>query len=433
MRLSVENSRVSDEAFARAEKRLASYVEHLQDVARTKTYAYHESSINLALDAGLLNESLRLAKKFGGPKLRIILVIGIGGSNLGTKAVYDAVCGSFDTLHPERTPKMLFADTCDPRLLQSLEHALKTISHPDEIVVNLVSKSGGTTESMVNAEILLQALSKKLPHATQRLVVTTDVGSKLWTLSEAQGIERLPIPDLIGGRYSVLSPVGLFPLALAGINIKGLLRGAEGMRKRCLLKNTHDNPAMQSATVVFAQMHGSKKNINDTFLFHPELESLGKWYRQLMGESLGKAKTRAGKQPYGAPTPTVSIGSTDLHSMGQLYLGGPKDKLTTFVSSKKTTHANVPKKLLLPGLVEHTAGQDAARVMDAILHGVLAAFRKQQVPFMHLELDDLSPESLGAFLQFKMFEIMFLGEFLDVNAFDQPQVELYKVETKKLL
>jgi len=432
MKLDTQGSRVSEAAFARSELRLSAYLEHLRNVARTKTYAYNESSINLPTDTKLFDLALQTAKKFKNRHLKFIIVVGIGGSNLGTKAVYDATFGAYDVMHPERLPKMLFADTCDPRLLRSLEDVLKTITHPDEIVINLVSKSGGTTESVVNAEILLATLARRITHPEQRLVITTDVDSKLWKLAEEKGMEHLPIPDLVGGRFSVMSPVGIFPLALAGIDVKALMKGAQTMRERCL-STTHENPALTSATVIFAHLHGHPKNINDTFFFHPELESLGKWYRQLMGESLGKPKTRSKKEVKIVPTPTVSIGSTDLHSMGQLYLGGPNDKVTTFVSSKKTAHVNVPKKRMLSGLVENVDGKDAAEVMNAILHGVIAAYRKQHVPFMQLELDDLSPASLGAFLQFKMIEMMMLGELLDVNAFDQPQVELYKIETKKLL
>ncbi|MFZ2804150.1 MAG: hypothetical protein WA001_02925 [Patescibacteria group bacterium] len=432
MRLLIEDARTSSSALAASEKHLANFVAHLQEVARTKTYAYNESSINLPTDKRLFAASQKLAKKLGGRKLKYVVVVGIGGSNLGTKAVYDALHGAFDLEHPQHFPKMLFADTCDARLISALEDVVKSIRHPEEIVVNIVSKSGGTTETAVNADILLATLRKRIKHAERRVVVTTDVGSKLWDLAEKLGMEHLPLPDLVGGRYSVLSPVGLFPLALAGIDTKKLCSGAADMQKHCLDEKSRNNPAMQSATILAAQLR-SGKNINDNFFFHPELESLGKWYRQLMGESLGKSKTRSGKKQTKALTPTVSIGSTDLHSMGQLYLGGPKDKVTTFVTSKKTGHAEIPKNGKMSKLVHGIAGKDAADVMRAIFGGVTAAYRKQGVPFMHVELDDLSEKSLGAFLQFKMIEMMFLGEIFDVNAFDQPQVELYKVETKKLL
>jgi len=173
--------------------------------------------------------------------------------------------------------------------------------------------------------------------------------------------------------------------------------------------------------------------INDNFFFHPELESVGKWYRQLMGESVGKEQSLTGEVVHAGITPTVSLGSTDLHSVGQLYLGGPKDKLTTFVSSKQTASLSVPDERVFPNLVPMITGRSAADIMAAILQGVKIAYQKADLPFMEVVLDSLDEESIGAYLQFKMLEMMYLGQLLSVNSFDQPNVESYKVETKQIL
>jgi glucose-6-phosphate isomerase len=241
----------------------------------------------------------------------------------------------------------------------------------------------------------------------------------------------LDIPAKVGGRYSVLSSVGLLPLASVGIDIAKLREGAQDMLGQCL-DESGDNVAAHSASVLAA---GAKQGyiINDNFLFHPELESLGKWYRQLMGESIGKEQSLSGETVHAGITPTVSLGSTDLHSVGQLYLGGPKDKLTTFISSKTSQEVRVPQDRIFPALVPMISQKSAADIMGAILEGVKIAYQKADLPYMEVVLDAIDEHSLGAYLQFKMLEMMYLGQLLNVNSFDQPNVEAYKVETKRLL
>jgi len=262
-----------------------------------------------------------------------------------------------------------------------------------------------------------------------RVVAITDEGSKLWEAAGVHDMARLAIPSPVGGRYSVLSAVGLFPLLSVGIDIQRLRQGASRLLDQCF---TARNIAASSAAILATQLERGAV-INDNFFFHPELESAGKWYRQLMGESVGKEKSLDGEIVHTGITPTVSLGSTDLHSVGQLYLGGPKDKLTTFVSAGKPEGVAVPAQRLLPELTPMINGKTAADVMAAILEGVKIAYQKAGLPYMEVSLDAIDEESLGAFLQFKMLEMMYLGKLLNVNSFDQPSVEDYKIETKRLL
>ena len=176
------------------------------------------------------------------------------------------------------------------------------------------------------------------------------------------------------------------------------------------------------------------KNISDLFLFANDLESLGKWCRQLIAESLGKEFNKKGETVNTGITPVVSIGSTDLHSMAQLYLGGPYDKFTTFLSVENSnSHINVPTLERYSKLVFGIQGTSLESVMSAIVEGTKAAFRKGGRPFMEIKLPYKSEYSIGQFLQFKMIETIFLGYLLDVNPFDQPNVESYKEETRKIL
>jgi glucose-6-phosphate isomerase len=417
-------SRISKSSLTKTLRQLNTYRTHLQSVVASESYEADEASLVLPTDKVMVREIKALAKKVVSKKLRYNIVVGIGGSNLGTKAIYDA-------LEDGRGPEMLFADTVSAELILRLQAIIKKSTSADEILITVISKSGGTTETIANAEVLLKTLIKRFKKtALSRVVVITDEGSKLWHKAGEQGMHRLAIPAKVGGRFSVFSAVGLFPLQVNGFNIDELLSGAQAMREDCLASSAH-NPALVSAGLNFLSLKQGYA-IHDSFFFHPEMESLGKWYRQLMGESIGKEKDLNGKKVEVGITPTVSIGSTDLHSMAQLYLGGPRDKFTTFVTGTSKA-ARVPKKQIFSGLVEGVAGVELGVIMQAIQQGTQIAYKKRGNPYVVIELSGVNLRELGSFLQFKMMEMMYLGRLLNVNTFDQPNVELYKVETKRLL
>jgi glucose-6-phosphate isomerase len=160
---------------------------------------------------------------------------------------------------------------------------------------------------------------------------------------------------------------------------------------------------------------------------------MGKWYRQLMRESIGKEHDKEGNVAHIGITPMVSIGSTDLHSMAQLYFGGPRDKFTCFVSAPQEEDVAISQEQVFLHLVEGIQGKTFAQIMEAIMGGVRAAYQKNELPYVDIALPEISEVVLGQYLQFRMMEMMFLAQFLNVNAFDQPNVEDYKAETRKLL
>ncbi len=427
-----QNSGVTEEEFVSGAARVQEYRAFLQQVAQDSSYNFPESSIILPFDTEVLQQVQQLAAKLVTKDLKYIVVVGIGGSNLGAKAVYDAKFGYFDTIEPERLPKIIFFDTLDGNFAEHLAiFLLHQIKKTEEIIINIITKSGNTTETIANAEFLIQSLQEKFAHILDRVVITTDQDSALYHRARQLPVEILTLPSLVGGRYSVFSAVGLFPLLAAGVDIVALRAGAMQMREKCLSEDVESNPALRSAIALYTNfLHG--KTINDNFFFCPELESLGKWYRQLMAESLGKEKDRSGQTVFTGLTPTVSIGSTDLHSMGQLYVGGPKDKYTLFVSAR-SQGVKTPAKQIFPGLIAGITDKPFAAIMQAILSGVRSAYDKQNLPYCEIILTDLSEQSWGEFLQFKMMEIMYVGHLMNVNSFDQPNVELYKQKTKKIL
>jgi glucose-6-phosphate isomerase len=331
--------------------------------------------------------------------------------------------------------RVYYVDTVDSDalydMLELVQHELK---QGREVVINAISKSGTTTETIVNFELFYDLLKKYRPfdyHAS--MVITTDEGSKLWQFGTQEGITCLAVPQHVGGRYSVFSAVGLFPLGLIGVDIDALCAGAQDSVTRCTSMTMQENYAVQRAAVLYAHYQQGKM-IHDSFMFAVDAESLGKWYRQLMGESIGKADDREGKQVRIGITPTVSIGSTDLHSVGQLYLGGPRDKVTTFVAIEQPKHTViVPEYASFDKLVAKIQGKSVVSILNAILYGVRAAYIRAGLPFMTITMPEKHARYIGQLMQMQMLEIMYLGYMFNIDPFDQPQVELYKTETRKIL
>ncbi|OGZ14637.1 MAG: hypothetical protein A3H76_05740 [Candidatus Lloydbacteria bacterium RIFCSPLOWO2_02_FULL_54_12] len=394
-------------------------------------YSVHESSLFLPLDEKILAEAESQGEKYVSAQLRYIVVIGIGGSNLGAKAVYDALRGTYDPARPQK-PKLVFLDTLSHDTFRALDELFEArVEHSEQVLINIVSKSGTTAESVANFALLYRSLAKRLPDIASRIVATTDRDSLLWKAGEKHGWGLLAIPLPVGGRFSVFSAVGLFPLLAAGIDVREFCRGAAEMC-RAITSPDETNPARRPAEELFAAMRSGCSMVN-LFYFHPELESLGKWERQLIAESLGKEKDVTGKTVHAGITPLVSIGSTDLHSMAQLYFGGPRDKFTLLIRASETKGDRIPEEGPLSDIVPGLAGKETSAVMDAIYRGVSAAYKAHALPHGEVLLSTVSSHALGQYMEWRMATVMYLAKLMKVNAFDQPNVEDYKSVTKKLL
>jgi glucose-6-phosphate isomerase len=420
--------------FKKTEEKLSSYIESLHKIIHHDNefafisiadgIKYHESVINLAYEKKKLHPAS-------------IVVCGIGGSNLGTIAIIEALYGKLYNQHKNnKRPHIYFADTVDADYIGSvkeiIEHQLK---NGHQVIINGVTKSGTTTETIATIEIFLDIVKKYQPRDYHEyIVITTDPGSPLEQIARKEKFSILSIPKKIGGRYSVFTAAGLFPLLMLDVNIQELLHGARDASVAGLQPSINDNNAAISAIIQHLHYTAHNLNIHDLFLFSVQLESIGKWYRQLVGESLGKEHNIYGKKVEIGITPTVSVGSIDLHSVGQLYLGGPRDKSTTFV----TINA-VQNDILVPSFqdfeqcVANVGGASLSFIMNAIIQGVKIAYKKNKRPYYSLEIPELSPYYIGQFMQMHMIEIVYLAHLLEVNPFDQPHVELYKKETRKIL
>lgn len=410
----------------------------LPELERIKTtlkhgYETEYASFNLVQDRDLVKTVAAAAHEKKKLSLSSIVLIGIGGSNLGTMAAQEAVLGTLYNLCANCI-KIFYAHTIDSDYIaEILMHVERDLKQGGNVLLNVVTKSGTTTETIANFEVFLELLKRYRPDYAKYIVATTDKNSPLWHLAQNNHWTVLEVPKNVGGRYSVFSAVGLFPLALLGVDIEQLRDGARTLLQGCLDQSIEHNPAALSALIKYIH-YQQKITINDLFLFSVSLESIGKWYRQLMGESIGKEYAKNGQKVEVGITPTVSIGSTDLHSVGQLYLAGPSDKFTTFVTLEKMhTKLAVPNFPEFNDCVPHIQQKPLAHIMDAIVRGTKQAYQQKQRPFCSLILSEKSPFMIGQFLQLFMCEMVYLAYLLEVNPFDQPGVELYKQQTREIL
>ncbi len=401
--------------------------------ALTQNYVTDYASLAVPFDKKMMHDAVRMAQEKQALIPRILIVVGIGGSNLGTQAVHQALFGRF--YNDNSSLKIYFLDTVDSDYVAEILRTVRlALEAQQAVLVNVITKSGTTTETLINFYTILDLLKQFHPTTHQKyVVVTTDSQSPLWHSAHAQGFSVLEIPKKVGGRYSVFTAVGLFPLALCGVTIEQLLEGAQEAVRKGLSDNLEENDSLVSALLLYLHYQNALTT-HDMFLFSLDLEGVGKWYRQLLGESIGKEFNNHGQRVMIGITPTVSVGSIDLHSVAQLYLAGPRDKFTTFVTVQTNKQSitisegdgGIEQKRLC-------AGKTFEQVMDALVKGTQVAYLESKRPFCIFMLSEKNEYCVGQFLQSKIIEMMYLGYLFEINPFDQPNVELYKREAHRIL
>jgi glucose-6-phosphate isomerase len=406
----------------------------IEQVNKTRALKYDSlyASVQLPFDQQLKHAVLEQVHALQQLDPAMLIVIGIGGSNLGTMAVQE-FCLGICTI--QSNMQVRYVDTVDPDMVYCIhKQARMLLEAGRNVLVNIVTKSGRTTETIANAAIFVELLKHFHPkNYGDYIIVTTDSGSKLFDVARKEKWRLLEVPPLVGGRYSVFSAVGLFPLALMGIDIDALLRGAAAMVEQCTTRDVEKNIAAQSAAVLY-ELYQRGYVIHNFFPFAVDLHALGLWSRQLMAESLGKEYDLDGKKVNVGITPTVSIGSTDLHSIVELYLAGPDNTATTFVSVEQFHKQELVAVCSpLQQLVPHIQDRSLNIIMTALLDGTKKAYATAKRPYMSVALPEKSAEIIGQFIQWKMLETMYLGHLFNINPFIQPQVELYKNEARILL
>ena len=358
----------------------------------------------------------------------ILLVIGIGGSYLGARAVIEALSSSFynmQTLKQRKNTLVLFAgNNLSPNYINDL---IEVIGDKD-FSINVISKSGTTTEPAIAFRIFREILENKygIDEARSRIYVTTDKEKgALKKLSEEEGYETFIIPDNVGGRFSVLTPVGLLPIAVAGIDIEKLMKGAKLAQDNFNDENLKYNECYQYA-VIRNVLYKEGKTTEVFANYEPKMHYMTEWLKQLFGESEGKEEE--GIFPAGIDL------TTDLHSMGQYMQQGLRNLFET-VLSIETPKSNITINSdddNLDGL-NYLAGKDLDYVNKKAMEGTIEAHVSGGVPNIVFKMEKLDEENLGGLIYFFELACAMSGSILKVNPFNQPGVEEYKKNMFRLL
>ncbi|MFV0391241.1 MAG: glucose-6-phosphate isomerase [Paludibacteraceae bacterium] len=357
----------------------------------------------------------------------VVVVIGIGGSYLGARAVIDALSNSFDWLQTKRkSPVVLYAgQNIGEDYLYELQELLKN----KKFGIISISKSGTTTEPALAFRLLKTQLEEQQgKDAAKKLIVcvTDKAKGALRILADKEGLKSFVLEDSVGGRYSVLTPVGLLPIAVAGFDIRQLVKGATAMEKVCGAETAfEENPASQYAAVR-NELYRNGKKIEILVNFHPKLHYVSEWWKQLYGES-------EGKENKGIFPASVDF-TTDLHSMGQWIQEGERTIFETVISVKEPNHVKIfpHSEENLDGL-NFLAGKRVDEVNKMAELGTMIAHVDGGVPNLKIELPKLNEYYLGELIYFFERACGISGYLLGVNPFDQPGVEAYKKNMFALL
>lgn len=354
-----------------------------------------------------------------------LVVLGIGGSALGLRCLANACLPSYanqlDRKGRKNVPRLFVCDNIDPDTFCGL---LELINLKETCFV-VISKSGGTTETMAQFFVVLPILKTRFGRKWKdHIYVVTDPHSgPLRKFVSEEGVRSFDLPPKLGGRFSVLSSVGLFPAASLGIDIESVLDGALAMRRICEINDIQDNPVYRYAAMTYLLHMKKGKNISVLMPYADKLALFADWYAQLLGESLGKQ----GK----GLTPVKALGSTDQHSQVQLYMDGPNDKLITILGVERFQKENIITNVL-DGF-DHLRGCDLGKILRTSQKATAQALSIAKRPNITITLPEVNEREMGElFMFFEVYTAM-MGALYRINPFDQPGVELGKRLTKQIL
>lgn len=393
----------------------------LEDVqsAFNKRDAWNPKMLLAGADKDVLKTIVATAKN-AQARAKTLIVVGIGGSDLGARALIQALNGS---------NVQFVGATTDPI---ALERDLEKVNLHDA-VFNIVSKSGETLETLTAFAIIDDRLRTALgeKRAQERIVVTTGAKGRLREIALAQNYPILDIPEDIGGRFSVFTACGLFPAAFAGLKIEKIIAGAE-----TTISEVMRSVPERSAALVFGGLHAraymDERIENTVFMsYGGSFEMIGVWFRQLWAESLGKALNRKNGGVNIGFMPTAAIGPVDQHSQLQLYLDGPLNTAITFVATKKIERdIRIPKTT---NIVPELRNKKMSELLEIEMRATALALAESGRMNGSLYIGKIDEEHIGALLTFFMCATAAIGELFDINVFDQPAVERIKHHVAKML
>ncbi len=385
---------------------------------------------DLPRNRGLSQQTAGLARELAA-RFDNLIVLGIGGSSLGGRALVAALAHPFHNHLPRvrRTGlKVFFPDNSDPSTFDGLLSAVDLA----ETCFATITKSGGTAETMAQHLVLRERCIVRFGMAGYRercVLVTDPAKGALRKIADDDGLRALGVPTNIGGRFSALSPVGLLPAAAAGVDVEALLDGAASMEERCRSGSPLENPALLYAAALHLADVKREQRIHVLMPYADGLRDLADWFVQLWAESLGKSE-KVG------PTPFRAVGATDQHSSIQLMMEGPKDKLVTFVrveTPRADVKIDVPEPYREHAEIAYLDGHTMRELLDAELTSTEAALRRAGRPSLRITLPRLDARTMGELVMFFELATAYAGGLYGVNPFDQPGVEAGKRYAQGLL
>ena len=380
--------------------------------------------VDLPRNATLLDQATSFAAQSRG-KHDDVVILGIGGSALGPIALRTALRPSgwnmLDEKAREGYPRLHVLDNVDPETIAALLGRLKL----SRTLFIVTSKSGGTAETMAQFLIVYDRLvAEKLDVTKQMVFVTDPKQGALRPLADRLKVPALDIPANIGGRFSVLTPVGTLPAALIGIDVKALLAGAGEMAQRCASNELASNPAGVYATLQWLADTKLRKTLAVFMPYSDPLRDFAAWFVQLWAESLGKKRSDGTSV---GSTPLAALGATDQHAQVQLFMEGPADKTVTFVAVRdRATDVQIPPAFSDVKELGYLAGHSLAELIDIEQRATAGALARRGRPNMTIHLDRVDAAHVGQMMMFLEIATAYAGQLYDIDAFNQPGVELGK-------
>ena len=353
-----------------------------------------------------------------------VVVLGIGGSALGAVALRTALLGRDWNARSREArvgrPRLHVLDNVDPRTLHDLLESVPLAGARFLVI----SKSGTTAETMAQYLLVRDRLRAAGLSLRNHLAFVTDPAKgALRRVANAEGIPAFEIPANVGGRFSVLTPVGTLPGALLGLDVTALIAGATAMRDRCASGRFRENPALAYATLQWRAHREAGQGTHVLMPYSDALRDLAPWFVQLWAESLGK---RAGTGAHVGPTPIAAVGATDQHAQVQLFMEGPADKTVTFVDVEQHDGLVVPEGADAPPELAYLRGRGFAELLRAEARATAGALARAGRPAMTLRVERADAWHLGGLFMFFELATIYAGQLYGVNPLDQPGVELGK-------
>jgi len=366
-----------------------------------------------------------------------VVVLGIGGSGLGAIALKEGLLGPGWNARSgddrDHFPRLHIVDNPDPFTLGSLLGRLD----PARTMFNVISKSGATAETMAKYLVARGWVESAVgpDKARGHFLFTTDPArGALRQIGDAEDIPMLPIPENVGGRFSVLSSVGLFPAAVCGVDPRALLAGAADMEERCRTESLGENPAGMCASLLHRADTEHGRSIHVLMPYADRLRPVAAWFQQLWAESLGKAETLSGERRSTGPTPLASVGATDQHSLLQLLMEGPPDKVVLFIGVDDMG-ASMPIPERHPGIpaISYLGGHTLNELLDAERAATAEALRREGRPNATISMPRIGAAEMGQLIMLLQIATVYAGALYDVDPLNQPGVELGKQLTYGLM